>query len=192
LIGDLIPLLNETLEGAKNEMKEIENTTDVQNIAVNSVKTTLSVATIASTVLLFTPLFAFGIGGLIGTGVGSVATLAGDEIANYSNGKDIEKIMEKSKIEAKEFEINQKEFLKCIQQISQLLNIKNYNETDFYEKFVKKIFLKLDKSNTLGKKQIGLFLEEFLEVLTTFLETGIDGLCLDPKFNDKATEDFSD
>lgn len=154
LLEELIPLLSDTLGQAKFSMEEIEQKTDVQNVAVNSVKTGLSVVTIASTVLLFTPFFPFGIGGLIGTGVGSVATLAGDEIANHYNGKDIQEIMNKSKIEAEKFEENEKAFLKYVNLIAKILEIENADQSDFYDKFIRKIFLKLDHLKTLDKKSI--------------------------------------
>jgi hypothetical protein len=68
-----------------NVIKELK----VQEIAVNSSSTFFTITSIVSTVFLFTPLAPVGVAGLVGSGVGGIATSVGDTISNTVKGKMI-------------------------------------------------------------------------------------------------------
>jgi len=79
----------------------LEGELHAQEIGVNTAKTITTVGTIGSTVLLFTPFFMVGIGGLVASGAGGIATTAGDMISNHIKGKTIDHLGEQLRKDGK-------------------------------------------------------------------------------------------
>lgn len=97
---DAVPLLKEYISAIPEICLKLQEWIDdlaVQETAVNVVNTTTTTVGAVSTVLLFTPLAPFGIAGLVGSGIGAAATVAGDGIANHVKGKEIQKIADEKK-----------------------------------------------------------------------------------------------
>jgi len=81
------------------------------------------VTTIGSTALLFTPFFLFGIGGLVASGAGGIATTVGDEIANSVKGKSLHNLAEEAKKISEKLDYYGKKFSNSCEAIAARLEV---------------------------------------------------------------------
>lgn len=89
-------------------------------VGVNIAKTTTTVGTVVGTVLLFTPLAAVGVGTLVASAVGSVATTAGDLIANKVKDGSVQEISKRGHKDMLKFRISIAKFNQMAEDIRKL------------------------------------------------------------------------
>lgn len=97
---DALPILKRYVAHIPNICDDLQDWIDdlrVQEIAVNGTNTLSAATGIVSTILLFTPLAVFGVGGLIGSGVAGGAIAIGDNIYNKVKGKKIQELVDENK-----------------------------------------------------------------------------------------------
>jgi len=106
----------EWLDGFLHEM-------DAHEKAIIGVKTGAAVAGVGSTFLLFTPLAAFGVAGLIGSGVAGAGAGIGDMIANHVKNGDVQRHMDESKEAEEELKAAVEGIEKHVREVELVLDI---------------------------------------------------------------------